>query len=139
MRDTAASRRSFVFLLMSMIQGILIVRPKTLSAAKQKGKDLVGRLERELLESSRPKRAMSISSGMMGDNTTLYREMGNKKIPVCSMNHTGSMIWELCDGTHSFKDICRFIVQSCQITEARAREDILAFMSGLNRAGAIRL
>ena len=135
MKDNTASRRNFIFLLMSMIQGVLVLRPKALNTAKQNGKDLISRLETELLESSRPKREMSISTATVGDKTALYREMGDIKIPIGSMNHTGNTIWKLCDGNNGFKDICGFIVERCQITETRARRDILAFLAQLKRIG----
>jgi len=139
MADTAASRRSFIFLMMTIIQGVFIVRPKGLMAAKQTGRDLVEQLETEIFESSRPEKGMLISSGIIGDKATLYREVGEKKIPLCSMNNTGNMIWELCDGNHRLKDISRIIVERCQVTENSARRDILVFLSGLKKIGAITL
>jgi hypothetical protein len=139
MADIANSRRSFIFVVMTIIQGFLFARPKEIRAAKQGAKDLVGQLEMEGLASSRPQKEWLISSSMMGEQTILYRENETQKIPVCSMNQTGKMILDLCDGNHSPKDICRLIVQRCQVSETRAERDVLYFLTELRKIGAIRL
>jgi hypothetical protein len=100
---------------------------------------LLGRLEMEILESSTPRRGMLISSGKTVGKTTIYRETIDKKMPLCSMNNTGKMIWELCDGNHSLKEICGIIVERCQVTEACAGRDILVFLSEMKRIGAITI
>ena len=61
MADIATSRRSFISTVMTIIPGVLIASPRELRAAKQRSKELVTRLEMEILESSRPKRESSIS------------------------------------------------------------------------------
>jgi len=139
MKDITASRRGFISAVMTIVPGAFTIKLGDLRAAKQRGKELLGRLEMEILESSMPKREMLISSDTVGDKTTIYRETGDKKIPVCSMNNTGKIIWEACDGTHSFQDICRLIIDRCQVTETCVRRDILAFLSGLKKIGAITL
>jgi len=139
MKDITASRRGFISAVMTIVPGVFIINSGDLSAAKKRGKELLNRLEMERLESSMPKREMLILSDTVGDKTTIYREMGDKKIPVCSMNDTGKIVWEACDGTHSFKDICRLIVDRYQVTETMARRDILAFLEGLKKTRVIKL
>lgn len=139
MAHIATSRRSFISTVMTMIPGILLSNPRELRAAKQSGRELVTLLEMEILESSRPKRESSISCGTIGDKSTLYRKRGYKKIPICDLNHTGKMIWDLCNGDNGLKDICGLVLENCQVTERRAHRDILAFLAGLKKLGAITL
>jgi len=139
MKDISVSRRSFISAVMVIVPGISAVNLGDLRSAKQRGKEFLSGLEMEILKSSMPKRGTLISSDTIGDKTTIYREMIDKKMPVCSMNNTGKMIWEACDGTHSFKDICRLMVERCQVTETCASRDILAFLSGLKKIDAITL
>jgi hypothetical protein len=139
MKDISVSRRSFISALMTVAPGISLVSLGDLRPAKQRDKELLGRLEMEILESSTPRRGMLISSNTTGDKTTIYRETTDKKIPVCSMNNTGKMVWELCDGNHNLKEICGIIVERCQVTETCANRDILAFLSEMKRIGAITL
>jgi Coenzyme PQQ synthesis protein D (PqqD) len=139
MKDISVSRRSFISAVMTIVPGISIVELGDLRSAKQRGKELLNRLEMEILESSMPKRGMLISSGTTGGKTTIYRETTDKKMSVCSMNNTGKMVWELCDGNHSLKEICGILVKRCQVTETCASRDILAFLSEMKRIGAITL
>jgi hypothetical protein len=139
MKDISVSRRSFISAVMTIVPGISIVEFGDLGSAKQRGKELLRRLDMEILESSTPKRGILISSDTTGDKTTIYRETIDKKMPVCSMNNTGRMVWELCDGNHSLKEICGIIVERCQVSETCASRDILAFLSKMKRIGAITL
>ena len=139
MADIATSRRSFISALMTIIPGVLIASPRELRAAKQRSKELVSKLEMEILESSRPKRISLISCSTIGDKSTLYRKERDKKIPICDINYTGKIIWDSCDGNQSLKDICGLVLEKCQVTEPRAHRDILVFLSGLKKLGAITL
>jgi hypothetical protein len=135
MADITDSRRGFLFVILAMIQGVLFTSPRELRAARRGAKDLVDRLEMEELASSRPQRESWVSSGMTGKETTLYRG----KRPLYSMNRTGRMVWELCDGKHRPQEISRSLVQHCRVSEARAERDLFVFLRELKRVGAIRL
>jgi hypothetical protein len=139
MADMATSRRSFISAMMTIIPGVLIVSPRELRAARKRSKELVSKLEMEILELSRPKWKSSISCNTTGDKNTLYRKKGDKKIPICGLNNTGKIIWDSCTGNNSLKDICGLVLEKCQVTEDRARKDILVFLSGLKKLGAITL
>ena len=137
MGDIVRSRRSFIHRLMGLVPVILLARPKELRAAKQETKDLLRQLELEILKSSRPKRNPAIMCRTSGDETTLYRERGGKRGPICSMNPTGNMIWEACDGSRHLKEISRLILERYQVAENQARLDTLVFLVGLKEIGAI--
>ncbi len=135
MADMTDSRRGFLCVLLAMIQGVLFVGPRELRAAGRGARDLVERLDTEGLASSRPQRESWVSSGMMGEETTLYRG----KRPLYRMNRTGRMVWELCDGNHRPQEISRSLVQRCRVSDARAERDLFFFLRELKRVGAIRL
>jgi len=139
MADIESSRRGFIFVMVSIIQGLLITNPKEIEAAKHNVKKIIGQVEMEGMWSTRPNREEMVSSVVAADKTTLYRKKGDKYISVCNINQTGNMVWELCDGKHRTKDICRSIVQSCQVNEETVRNDVFFFLSELKKIGAIRL
>jgi len=137
--DAAVPRRRFVLMMMTILPCALMAGPRELRAAKGAGREIVNRLEIERLESSRPRRGPGMTCGVLGDKTTLYRTSGGRKIPVCGMNDTGRAVWDLCDGDHGFREICREIAERFETTEMHARRDVRAFLSGLNRCGAVIL
>ena len=137
-KDAAVPRRQFL-LMMTVLPCALMAGPGELRAAKGTGREIVNRLEIERLESSRPRRDRRMTCGILGDKTTLYRTSGGRKIPVFGMNDTGRAVWDLCDGNHGFREICREIAERFETTEIHARRDVRAFISGLNRCGAVIL
>lgn len=135
MAEVTNSRRGFIVLGMAILQAFLFAGPREARAARQGAKELIDRLEMESLASARPRREGSIVMRLSGEETTLYRG----KRPLCSMNRTGRMVWELCDGDHRPQEISRSLVQHCQVSEARAARDLFPFLAELKRIGAIRL
>lgn len=135
MTEAANSRRGFIVLGMAILQGVLFAGPGEARAAKQGVKNLVGRLEMESLASSRPQRDGSVATRLSGEETTLYRG----KSRLCSMNRTGRMVWDLCDGNHRPQAISRSLVQHCQVSEASAERDVFRFLAELQKIGAIRV
>lgn len=139
MTDAAAQRRRFILMMMTILPCALMAGPRELRAAKRTGRDVLNRLEIELLESSKPRRDRRMTCGVLGDQTTLYRQSGAGSIPVCGMNETGRAVWDLCDGNHGFREICREIAGRFRTTEIHARRDVRTFLSGLHRCGAVIL
>ena len=132
------SRRGFLFLATTILQGFLFARPKDVRAAKEGARALVGRLEMEALGSLKPRRALSICSDIVGEKAILYRKAGERKTPLCTMNPTGQMVWDLCDGRHSGQEICRSIARRCEVSPARAERDVFRFLAELKQIGAIQ-
>jgi len=139
MSAIANSRRCFLLLVLTTIQGFAFARPKEVRAARAGAKELVGRLEMEALGTSKPLRALSFSSEMTEGKTILYRRAEHRKTPLCTMNPTGQMVWNLCDGRHSPGDISRSVVQQCRVGKARAERDVFLFLAELRKIGAIRV
>lgn len=133
------SRRGFLFVILTMTQGLLFAGPKEIKAARQEAKKLVNRLEIEEMAASTPRRVSEVSLHTTAEGITLCRKNERGKIPLCRMNPTGRAIWDLCDGNHSAKDIGRWMVQRCRVSEERAKNDVLIFLTELKRIGAIRL
>lgn len=48
-----------------------------------------------------------------------------------SLNRVGTVIWELCDGRHTLKDILGEICERFEVEEAQARQDLLLLSSQL--------
>jgi hypothetical protein len=137
MVDMMTSRRSFVCRFMGLASGILLANPKELRAAKQKTKDLLGQLEIDILRRSRPKRNPSMTCRASEKGTTLYLKSSGEEIPMYRMNPTGYLIWKACDGTRSFKEISRLILERYRVPEQKAQLDALLFLSLLKKSNAI--
>lgn len=120
---------------MAILQGFLFAGPGQARVARQGAKELIDRLEMESLASSRPRREGSIAMRLSGEEATLYRG----KRPLCSLNRTGGMVWELCDGNHGPQEISRSLVEHCRVSEARAEQDVFRFLAELRKIGAIRV
>lgn len=132
-----ASRRGFISTIMALIPGVVLASPKRLQAAKPEIKDLICQIELQILKSSRPKKNPSVMCRSIGDTSTLYREKRGKRDPVCSLNPTGKMIWEECDGKKSPSDISKLIHERYQVSKHQAAVDTLALVRGLRKVEAI--
>jgi len=137
MADIIKSRRSFVCRLMGLVSGILLANPKELRAAKQETKDLLGQLEIDILRRSRPIRNPSMMCRSSEKGITLYVKKNGEETPTYLMNSTGYMIWKSCDGSRSFKEISRLIVERYRVSEQKAQLDALLFLSQLKKSKAI--
>ena len=54
-----------------------------------------------------------------------------------SLNEVGAKAWELCDGSHSMKDIATVICKEFEVQEKEAEKDILELMSDLLKEGLV--
>ena len=68
----------------------------------------------------------------------------NEKISVASplgdvywLNETGTLIWKLCDGTHSIKDIANALVEKYDVDGETANKDVLEIVLCLEKLGLI--
>jgi hypothetical protein len=48
-----------------------------------------------------------------------------------SLNRVGTLIWELCDGTHTLADILEKVCENFEVEEEQAKHDLLAISSEL--------
>ena len=70
----------------------------------------------------KPKKRDDIVSQELGDEVMLY-DSGHAKMHV--LNHTGYFIWNLCDGSHTLKDIVdKMHSLFPQTSESSLRDDI---------------
>ena len=122
---------------MGLISGILLANPKELRAAKQETRDLLGQLEMDILRRSRPLRNPSMMCRESEKGTTLYVKKNGEETPMYMMNPTGHLIWKACDGSRSFKEISRLIIESFRVSEQKAELDALLFLSLLKQSKAI--
>jgi hypothetical protein len=138
-QEVLASRRGFICTLSGLLSALLLASPTRLLAQKTQVKHLLGSLEIELLEKSRPSKQPSITWTTYGNRTRLYRVNSEKNSPICTMNQTGKAIWEACNGKNKPKDISKILHKKYLVSFHQAYVDCLAFLARLKRAGAIQL
>ena len=133
------SRRGIICTLSGLLSGLLLASPTRLQAKKTQVKNLVGILEMELLEESKPTRHPSISWNIYGDRTRLYRESKGKTRPMCTMNQVGKTMWEACNGKNTPREISKLVHQQYWVSSHQAYVDCLAFLTQLKTVGVIQL
>lgn len=132
-----ASRRGFIYTLSGLLSGLLIASPTPLMAMKRRIKNLLGSLEIEILEKSRPIRSPAITANSYGDKTTLSKKVKGKTHQICIMNQTGKTIWETCNGKNTPQDISELVFQKYLVSSHQAYVDCLAFLAWLKTMGAV--
>jgi len=137
--NRTASRRGFIRSLSGLVAGLLLASPARLQARKTKIKNLLGNLEIEILEESRPRRHPSISWNTHGDTTRLYRGGKGKTRPVYAMNQVGKTIWDGCNGENTPRDISKLVRQQYRVSSDQAYVDCLTFLGRLKSVEAIQL
>ena len=122
-----------------LASGAVLAGPKELRAERQETKNLLEQLELDALKSSKPRRNPLIMCRGSGDKMMLFRDKGDKEIPLYRLNQTGKMIWEACDGTRCLEDISGLITDQYQVTEYQAQLDTFTFLALLKKTGAVTL
>jgi hypothetical protein len=133
------SRRGFIYTFSGLLSAVLLASPKRLFARKPQIKNLIGNLEIELLEKSKPTRDPSITWNSYGDRTKLFMETKGEARPMCAMNQVGEMIWEACTGENTPQNIAQQIHKKYQVSSDQAYVDCLGFLARLKSVGAVRL
>ena len=135
----SATRRGFIYILSGLFPALLLASPKRLFAKKAQVKRLLGSLEMELLEKSRPSKQPSITWATYGNRTRLYNVNSEKNYPICTMNKTGETIWSAINGRNTPRDISKLVHQEYRVSSHQAYVDCVTFLGHLNKMGAIRL
>ena len=138
-QEVLANRRGFICALSGLLSALLLASPKRLLAQKTQIKHLLGSLEIELLEKSRPSKQPSITWTTYGNRTRLYRVNSEKNRLICTMNQTGKTIWGAINGRTTPRDISKLVHQKYRVTSHQAYADCVAFLAHLKKMGAIRL
>ena len=134
-----ATRRGFIFTLSSLFSALLLASPKRLLAKKTQVKHLLGSLDMELLEKSKPSKQPSITWTTHGSRTRLSSVNNEKSRPLCTMNKTGKTIWGAINGRNTPRDISKLVHQKYRVTSRQAYVDCVTFLAHLKKVGAIRL
>lgn len=50
------------------------------------------------------------------------------------INKTGGLVWDLCDGSHSVKDIVKEITERYEVSLEKAEEDCFTYLKDLEKA-----
>jgi hypothetical protein len=133
------NRRGFISTFSGLASAVLLTSPKRLFARKREIKHLIGNLEIELLEKSKPIKDPSIICNTHGDATRLFKESKGKAQPICTMNHTGKAIWDSCNGENSPRDISQIIHQTYLVPAHQVYVDCITFLARLKSVGAIHI
>jgi hypothetical protein len=132
-------RRGFIGTFSGLLSAVLLASPKRLFARKREIKHLIGNLEIDLLEKSRPTKNPSITWDTHGGTTRLSRESKGKSQRICTINHTGKAIWDSCNGENSPRDISQLIHQTYMVPAHQVYVDCLAFLALLKSVRAIHI
>ena len=82
----------------------------------------------------RPKKRGDIINGDVGDEVVLY---DSKNDNVHHMNLLGSVIWDLCDGNHTVKDITEEIVDVLKADPSQVEEDVTKMIEEFQGKGLL--
>jgi hypothetical protein len=53
------------------------------------------------------------------------------------LNETGALIWKLCDGTHSIKDMASVLTEKYNVDMSTAVKDVLEITASLEKFGLV--
>jgi len=92
----------------------------------------------------RPRRALKPWSTVAGSVRVLdirptVRVAEDKKIVCCTLNGTGGLIWQLCDGKHSVQDLITEIAAHYGVDEKVIGPDVCNLLEGLEAARLVEL
>ena len=94
-------------------------------------------LELDALIGSAPRKAPGIVLEKTDQYFTLLRE--GSFYPVCRINRTGKILWELCDGTRSPLELSTTIHKTHHVDPHQAYVDCLIYLGLLKNKGVILL
>jgi hypothetical protein len=92
----------------------------------------------------RPRRALKPWSMVAGsirvlDMRPTVRVAEDKKIVCCTLNGTGGIIWQLCDGKHSIRDLITEIAAHYGMDEKVVGSDVCNLLHRLEAAELMEL
>jgi coenzyme PQQ biosynthesis protein PqqD len=86
-------------------------------------------------ESTVPARRRGFHVQAMDGETLIYRHAAKKAI---YLNETAAVIWELCDGERSIKEIVDALTEAYPETRDEIVVDVIEAVERLHREGALR-
>lgn len=132
-------RRQVITALFGVFPGLLFAKPAGALTTKSKIKHILGKIEAERWERSRPSRHPSFTWKSDKDTTCLFLKGAPDLRPLFTMNRVGRTIWEGCDGTNTPGEISKLIREKYLVSSRKADTDCLSFLAALKTKGAIRL
>ncbi|MCC7369096.1 MAG: PqqD family protein [Chloroflexi bacterium] len=81
-----------------------------------------------------PRRRSEIETATLDDHVILIDVTSGA---YHTLNHTGAVIWDWCDGTHSVEEIARGLAATYGIGVELAQVDVLHVLAQLKRAGLL--
>ncbi|MBW1696668.1 MAG: PqqD family protein [Deltaproteobacteria bacterium] len=130
-----ASRRQFMAAVSGLFIGCLFSSPGRSQQTRADFKHFLGNLELDTLINSTPRKAPAFVLKKTDQSFTLFRKGSFR--PICKINRTGKILWELCDGTRSPLELSAIIHKTHRVDPHQAYVDCLLFLGLLKNKGAV--
>jgi len=134
---TSKSRRRFLGTVSGIVAGAMALGASDAKAMKTQIRHVVNDMEADSVIRSTPRRKYDIFLEKIDSHYVLSDEKTSK--PVLELNHTGQIVWNLCDGNRSPLEISRILHQFYFVDPHKAHVDCLCFLAELSRKGLIQL
>jgi hypothetical protein len=131
------SRRRFLGTVSGLMTSAMALGVSDAKAVKTKIRHVVNDIEADSVIRSTPRRKRDIFLEKIDDHYVLSD--GKTSKPVLELNHTGQIVWNLCDGNKSPLEISHILHQVYFVDPHKAQVDCLCFLAELNRNGLIQL
>ena len=135
----AASRSRWRFLetVSGLIAGALSLGVSDARAIKTQIRHVVRDIEVDSITLSTPRKKRNVFLERKGHQYLLCNSKTTR--PILELNHTGQIVWNLCDGNKSPLEISRILQQTYSVDPHEAYVDCLCFLAELNRKDLIQL
>jgi hypothetical protein len=131
------SRRRFLETVSGLMTGAMALGVSDAEAMKTQIRHVVNDIEADSVIRSTPRKKHDIFLEKIDDHYVLSD--GKTSKPVLELNHTGRIVWNLCDGNKSPLEISRILHQFYLVDPHIAHVDCLCFLAELSRKGLIQL
>ena len=83
---------------------------------------------------ARPCKHADVTAFALDDELVVYDSRTGQSYVL---NHTGSIIWFLCDGTHTIDELAQEITATFGVSITHAQQDVASLVHELTRSGLI--
>lgn len=85
-------------------------------------------------DDSRPRAKPGLAERIIDGEALIVNAEGGE---ILVLNETGSLVWQLLDGSHDVASIVARVVDEFDVEESAARTDVVAFLRALEARGAL--
>ena len=136
-KATSKSRRRFLETVSGLMAGAISCGVSDAPTVKTQIRHIIDDIEADSVIRSTPLKRHDTFLDKKSHQYVLCHKKTSR--PVLELNHTGQMVWNLCDGSKSPREISRILHRSYSVDPHEAYVDCLCFLAELSRKGLIRL